>query len=69
MAPAGTPAEIVQRLAEETRIALAEPELRKRLEAEGFEVLSSTPSQLAKRLRDDMADASRQAEQANKKKD
>lgn len=67
MAPSGTPPEIVQRLANETRTALAQPELRTRLEEAGIEVQSSTPAQLDKRLRDDMADAARQAEQANKK--
>lgn len=67
MAPAGTPAEIVQRLAAESRAALTEPELRKRLEAEGVEVQPGTPAQLEKRLRDDTADAVRQAAQETKK--
>lgn len=67
MAPAGTPPEIVQRLAAETREALSQPELRKRLEADGVEVQSSTPLQLEKRLRNDLADAARQAEQSHKK--
>ena len=46
-APAGTPSSVVERLAAETRVALADPELRKRLIDLGAEPLGSTPAEFA----------------------
>jgi tripartite-type tricarboxylate transporter receptor subunit TctC len=44
-APSGTPAAVVERLASETRAALAAPDLRKRLVDFGAEPLGSTPAE------------------------
>jgi tripartite-type tricarboxylate transporter receptor subunit TctC len=44
-APSGTPAAVVERLAGETRAALAAPDLRKRLVDFGAEPLGSTPAE------------------------
>jgi tripartite-type tricarboxylate transporter receptor subunit TctC len=45
LAPAKTPAEIVERLAAETRKALAAPEARTTLSRAGFDVVGSTPAE------------------------
>jgi tripartite-type tricarboxylate transporter receptor subunit TctC len=45
LAPAKTPAEIVERLAAETRKALAVPEARTTLSRAGFDVVGSTPAE------------------------
>ncbi len=45
LAPAGTPPEIVQKLAAETAKALATPELKARFEALGIEAVGSTPAE------------------------
>jgi tripartite-type tricarboxylate transporter receptor subunit TctC len=50
LAPAGTPKAIVERLHAETAKALAPPEVRERLEELGFEVIASTPDELAARI-------------------
>ncbi|HLH94484.1 MAG TPA: tripartite tricarboxylate transporter substrate binding protein [Xanthobacteraceae bacterium] len=47
VAPAGTPRPIVERLNKELRTALASPDVRERLAADGAEVLPSTPEQYA----------------------
>lgn len=46
VAPAGTPADIVERYSREIGRIMAEPALRQRLERDGFEPESSTPAQL-----------------------
>jgi tripartite-type tricarboxylate transporter receptor subunit TctC len=46
-APPGTPRPIIERLNKELQVALADETLRKRLEAEGGEVLSGTPDDYA----------------------
>lgn len=48
VAPAGTPAEIVERLAQETAVALADTALRERLAAQGAIPRSSSPEELAR---------------------
>lgn len=53
-APAGTPPNIVNKISEDVRRALSEPELKQRLEAGGFTVVGSTPSALATRQSDDI---------------
>lgn len=53
LAPAGTPAPIVERLNREFRAVLAEPELRARLAAQGVEPTGSTPQEAARWIRDD----------------
>jgi len=46
-APPGTPRAIVDRLNKELQVALADPALRKRLDAEGGQVLPGTPAEYA----------------------
>jgi tripartite-type tricarboxylate transporter receptor subunit TctC len=47
MAPAGTPAEIVERLNRELRTALNDPEVKARILADGGDPLPSTPREYA----------------------
>ncbi len=56
LAPAGTPPEIINRLNAELRVVLAQPEVRERLEAQGFEVTgTSSPAQFADFLKREIA--------------
>jgi tripartite-type tricarboxylate transporter receptor subunit TctC len=50
VAPKGTPTAIVNRLAEEFRQAIAEPEAQRRIKAVGLETVGSTPAQFAAQL-------------------
>jgi len=50
LAPAGTPDAIVRRLQDETRQAMARPEVRKITDANDFEVVADTSEQAAARL-------------------
>lgn len=52
--PTGTPAEIVQKLNTEVNKALAHPDLRARLAAQGAEILGGTPAEYAAHLRTEM---------------
>ena len=52
-APAGTPRAIVDRLNKELQMALADTTLRKRLDAEGGQVLPGTPADYAKTIDDE----------------
>jgi len=45
LVPAGTPVEIVARLNAEVQEALAEPEVRGKLDAQGFDVVGSSPEE------------------------
>jgi tripartite-type tricarboxylate transporter receptor subunit TctC len=45
LAPAGTPKDIVARLHAELTKALADPEVRGKLAAQGFDVVGSTPAE------------------------
>ncbi|HET7765086.1 MAG TPA: tripartite tricarboxylate transporter substrate binding protein [Burkholderiales bacterium] len=45
LVPAGTPGELVARYSAEARRALAEPEVRGKLAAQGFEVVGSSPGE------------------------
>jgi tripartite-type tricarboxylate transporter receptor subunit TctC len=45
LVPAGTPKEIVARLNAEAKKALADPEVRGKLDAQGFDVVGSTPGE------------------------
>ena len=51
----GTPRPVVQKLGGELRSVLQQPEVRQRLEAEGAEVIGSTPEAFAESLRREMA--------------
>jgi len=54
MAPPGTPAAILERLAAETAKALGSAELRDKLTAQGFELRPSTPAELGALLKADV---------------
>jgi tripartite-type tricarboxylate transporter receptor subunit TctC len=53
VAPAGTPAEIINRLNREIVAALAVPDVRERAIAAGAEPLTSTPQEFAAMIRDE----------------
>jgi len=54
LAPAKTPAEIVNRLNAEVMKALASPEVREKLQAQGAELLGSTPGEYAAYLKSEL---------------
>lgn len=47
LAPAGTPAEITERLSREIATVVAQPEIKAQLEASGYQLVGSTPAALA----------------------
>src|SRR5215471_4954979 len=53
LAPAGTSRAIVDRLNRELNAALASPELKKQLAAQGADAAGGTPEEFAKRIRSD----------------
>jgi tripartite-type tricarboxylate transporter receptor subunit TctC len=55
VAPAGTPRAIVDKLNAETRAALAQPELRDRLEREGADIVADRPERLTDLIEVDLA--------------
>jgi len=55
MAPAGTPKEIVQRLHSEIVKALADPELREKYNDQGLTIRGTTPDELGRATRDQLA--------------
>ncbi|MEY2661344.1 MAG: hypothetical protein RLZZ123_2516 [Pseudomonadota bacterium] len=54
VAPAGTPAAIIDKLHAELNLALKDPELRERLLGQGFEVRTSTPEQLGQYIKSEI---------------
>jgi tripartite-type tricarboxylate transporter receptor subunit TctC len=54
LAPAGTPPEIVNRLAELSQTALKEPEFHERLRKLGFEVIGNGPDGMRRRIADEV---------------
>jgi tripartite-type tricarboxylate transporter receptor subunit TctC len=52
--PTGTPAEIIQKLNAEVNKALAHPDIRSRLAAQGADILGGTPAEYAAYLRTEM---------------
>ena len=53
--PAGTPPAIVARLSKEIDAAMASPDVRRELQAAGMDAKGSTPEQMTRRMRDDIA--------------
>jgi len=53
LAPAGTPAAIVSRLAEEMRKSLSRPDTRERMKSQGAIIIGDTPAEFAAFLRKD----------------
>lgn len=61
----GTPPAVVQRLNTELRAILESPDFRRPLEAQGYEVLSSTPAEFENLLRKDLAAMATTVKQAD----
>jgi tripartite-type tricarboxylate transporter receptor subunit TctC len=55
LAPAGTPATIVQRLYSESAKILARAEIKERISSMGYNILASTPRELAAQIRAEVA--------------
>jgi tripartite-type tricarboxylate transporter receptor subunit TctC len=55
LAPAGTPRDIVQKLADGIIRATRDPEVRRRMLEQGAEPVGSTPEEFAKLLREEVA--------------
>jgi tripartite-type tricarboxylate transporter receptor subunit TctC len=55
LAPAGTPRDIVNRIAAETAKAVASPEIKGRFETLGIEAVGNTPAEAGKFLEDEIA--------------
>ena len=55
LAPARTPAALVQRLNTEITTALRAPEVREKLEAQGSEIVGNTPQEFTQFLVNDIA--------------
>lgn len=68
-APAGTPREIVQRLNDEMRAILAQPDVQKRFGDLGFDVVGDKPDQFAAFVRSENAKWKKIVETANVKLD
>lgn len=68
-APAGTPSDIVKKISEETRRALADPDVKKKLESSGFEVIASSPSVFSNFVKNDVEKWRKVVKDANIKPD
>ena len=55
LAPAGTPKPIVDKINQAMRVAIANPEVQKRIAADGGEAVSSTPEEYSAIVDRDMA--------------
>jgi tripartite-type tricarboxylate transporter receptor subunit TctC len=67
MAPAGTPAPVIERLNEAIRAALADPGVARRISESSIEVTPSSPAEFAQTLKEDWAKYSRITEDAGMK--
>jgi len=65
MAPAGTPSDIITRLNAEIAKALADPEVREKLTAQGLTIRGSSPQELRTATRDQLAKYARLIKQSN----
>lgn len=65
LVPAGTPAEIVNRLHQETAKALSAPDVKKRLADDGAESVGTTPAEFAKFIKEEIEKWSNVARVAN----
>ena len=54
LAPAGTPHDVIDRLAAEVQKIVKMPDVRARIEATGAQAVGSTPAEFAKRIHDDV---------------
>src|SRR6266568_563348 len=69
MAPAHTPKPIIARLSDEVQKALADPEVRERLNGQGLTVRGSSPEELGTAMRAQLAKYARVMKEANIKND
>ena len=69
LAPAGTPPEAVARLSDALNKALADPQVKERIAANGLDVAISTPAEFAAFIRSEIAKWGRIAKEANIKVD
>ena len=67
--PAGTPAPIVQRMQAELNKVLAQPEVRARLDEQGFRIVGGTPAEFSKFYLSEIDRYERVVKQANMKSD
>jgi tripartite-type tricarboxylate transporter receptor subunit TctC len=51
LVPAGTPKAVVTKLSAEMQRVLAQPDIRERIAAQGFDIIASTPEQFAAQIR------------------
>ena len=65
MAPAGTPTDIITRLNAEIAKALADPEVREKLIAQGLTIRGTSPQELGTATRDQLAKYARLIKQSN----
>ena len=65
LAPAGTPADIIVRLNAETLRALAQPDVKERMAAQGFDIVTGTPQALADYIKADIARNAKLIKEAN----
>lgn len=65
MAPAGTPAAIVERIHAETSKIMNDPEVQKQLKAQGIEPMPGTPAEMQARIKRELAEFSVQVKKAN----
>ena len=65
MAPAGTPAAIVERIHAETSKIMSDPAVQKQLQAQGIEPLPGTPAEMQARIKRELAEFAVQAKKAN----
>ncbi len=63
-APAGTPRNVIEKIAADSKRALALPDLRERMARAGLEVVTSTPEEQMNKLKDDIAKFKRIIESA-----
>lgn len=54
MAPAGTPAPVIAKLHREVVAVLTSPEVRAKMEGQGFEVVAGTPEEMQAQIREDI---------------
>jgi tripartite-type tricarboxylate transporter receptor subunit TctC len=69
LAPAGTPPEAVARLSDALNKALADPQVKERIAANGLDVATSTPAEFAAFIRSEIAKWGSVAKEANIKVD
>jgi tripartite-type tricarboxylate transporter receptor subunit TctC len=69
LAPAGTPPELIARLAADVAAAVAAPEVRKGFEAQGLDVAQSSPGAFAEFIRQEAAKYARIARAGNIRQD